>query len=528
MNSVIPWLALPILCLVCISLLPRGTANAAHKLLRTWVPRLLAVQLLLAAWAAVTFLMGSRSGWVDCLWESPNIPALQLSIYYDWASSAMLVLVSFVGFVVSRYSVRYLDGEADQGNYFRWLSLTIGGVSLMVIVGNLLWLCASWVLVSVGLHHLLLHYGERPGARRAAWTKFTFSRIGDICFVLAILLTYSTFGTLEIAELLRQLEFLQPGNPLAPQVQAIAWLLMAVAITKSAQFPFHVWLPDTMETPTPVSALMHAGVVNAGGYLLIRLSPLMTHAPVVLHVLAAIGVVTIIFAAVVMMTQTNIKRSLAFSTVAQMGFMMLQCGLGAFSAAMLHILAHSLYKAHAFLGSGSVVAASVTSRGPKPVARRGPDRWLSLLAAAIVASVSLAIAAWMTGIHIHAEPGGWIAVYVLFLAMMSWTWQVAAHHNWRLLAIAAGITIGLCTLYFGTFLLIDNVSAISAAPLVAASTPTVLLCVIALAFTFLFVLHSMILQNYRPAWLTHFYVHASNNFYVDALYRRLYETISRS
>ena len=138
-------------------------------------------------------------------------------------------------------------------------------------------------------------------------------------------------------------------------LNGVGYLLVACAAFKSAQFPWHSWLPDTMETPTPVSAFMHAGIINAGGFLLIRLAPLLTHAPAALHAIAVVGAVTAGFGGVVMLAQPSVKRALAYSTIAQMGFMLLQCGLGAFGLALLHLVAHSLYKAHAFLRSGSTV-----------------------------------------------------------------------------------------------------------------------------------------------------------------------------
>ena len=163
--------------------------------------------------------------------------------------------------------------------------------------------------------------------------------------------------------------------PTAAWHELIGILFVLGAMTKSAQFPFHSWLPDTMETPTPVSALMHAGVINAGGFLVIRLSPLVSLSPIALDLLALIGALTAMLGAVVMLTQTSIKRSLAYSTIAQMGFMMLQCGLGAFSAALLHIVAHSAYKAHAFLSSGSVLDSAARTRTEFKAVPRPSGAW---------------------------------------------------------------------------------------------------------------------------------------------------------
>ena len=178
-----------------------------------------------------------------------------------------------------------------------------------------------------------------------------------------------------------------------------------------------------METPTPVSALMHAGIVNAGGYLIIRTSPLVSQSPAALGMLAIIGAVTACFAAVIMLTQTSVKRALAYSTIAQMGFMMLQCGLGAFSAAMLHILAHSLYKAHAFLGSGGVIAQRAATSGVRKPLRVQDARWMLLAVAAGITVVSYGLATFCLGIGPTTKPGGFLLGFVICLALASWLWQ---------------------------------------------------------------------------------------------------------
>ncbi len=371
----ITYLTLPVACLWAAGFLPSRWANRHATLMRRLVTGLAGLQCLAALGYAVVFL-GSGSGVQhDHLWgkyggafDAP----LAASLYYDGATSLMFLLVSFVGWIICRYSVRYLDGEATQGRYFRWTAFTIGSVSWMILAGNLLMFFAAWVATSLGLHQLLLHYGQRPAARCAAWTKFAISRLGDLALLGALVLTYTAFRTFDFAELFAAVDGSSGAGALPhPTAHWIGWLLVLGAVTKSAQLPFHSWLPQTMETPTPVSALMHAGIVNAGGYLVIRTSPLISLTPSALICLAAVGAATACFASVVMLTQTSIKRSLAYSTIAQMGFMMLQCGLGAFSAAMLHILAHSLYKAHAFLGSGGVLTHRAAMDGGKLETRDG-------------------------------------------------------------------------------------------------------------------------------------------------------------
>jgi NAD(P)H-quinone oxidoreductase subunit 5 len=356
-------LVVPALVLVAAVLVPPRRANLFGTLFRKLVTLVAAAQSIVAIGMAAAYVTGV-TGNIDATLITIGDGYLAASVYYDGVSSLMLALVSFVGWVICRYSIRYLDGEPAQGQYFRWTGFTIGAVSLLVLSGNLLMFLGCWVMTSLGLHHLLLHYGHRPGAQRAAWTKFTVSRLGEAAVLAAIVLIYGHFGTVEFSELFRAIGSESGEFPAAVQIAGL--LLVVGAVTKSAQFPFHTWMPLTMETPTPVSALMHAGIVNAGGYLIIRTSPIVSIAPWALSILAIFGAATACFAAAVMLTQTSVKKSLAYSTIGQMGFMMLQCGLGAFSAAMLHILAHSLYKAHAFLSSGN--AASRYER----IAIRGP------------------------------------------------------------------------------------------------------------------------------------------------------------
>lgn len=274
------------------------------------------------------------------------------SLRMDGIGALMSLLVSFLGLTVIRFSERYLAGDPDQGRFQSWMCLTLAAVLLLVLSSNLLLVWISWVAMSLFLHRLLLHFPRRTGAIFSARKKFVVSRIADALLLGAVILVHRQYGTWELERLFAAAPENNAGLPV------IGALVVACACLKSAQFPFHSWLPDTMETPTPVSAFMHAGIINAGGFLVIRLSPLLVHAPVALQTLAVIGSVTAAFAAIVMLAQPTVKRALAFSTIAQMGFMMLECGLGAFGLALLHIVAHSIYKAHAFLHAGSTIGNS--------------------------------------------------------------------------------------------------------------------------------------------------------------------------
>ena len=317
-----------------------------------------------------------------------GIDGIGWSVRLDAVSMVMFVLVAFIGWVVVRYAKTYLDGDARQGAFMGWLCLTLAAVLLLVLAGNLCQLVLAWVASSFSLHRLLLFYPERAAARRAARKKFVTARVADVALIGAALLLAAAYGTTDIAAILGAA---RAGNGGGLAVGS-ACLLALAALLKSAQFPTHGWLTEVMDTPTPVSALLHAGVINAGGFLLIRFADVMLLAPGVLDILVVIGGFTALFGGLVMLTQPAVKTSLAWSTVAQMGFMMLECGLALFPLALLHIVAHSLYKAHSFLASGGAVEVVAANRRPGPVAipKAAAVGRAFLLALAIYAVVGLA------------------------------------------------------------------------------------------------------------------------------------------
>lgn len=287
-----------------------------------------------------------------------------ISTRLDVVSATMLILVAFVGWIVVRYSGSYLDGDERQGAFLGWIATTLAVVLLLVQAGNLVHLAAAWIATGLCLHQLILFYGGRVKAARAAHKKFVVARIGDTALIGAVGLLAFGYGTTDIAAILAAArEGLAPAA--APWA---AGLIALAAVLKSAQFPTHGWLTEVMEAPTPVSALLHAGVINAGGFVLIRFADVMLLSPGVLAVLVMIGGFTALFGGLAMLAQPAVKTSLAWSTIAQMGFMIMQCGLALFPLALLHIVAHSLYKAHAFLASGTAVDLVAAIRRPGPIA----------------------------------------------------------------------------------------------------------------------------------------------------------------
>ena len=446
-----------------------------------------------------------------------EIGAFHLGVYFDALSAILFALISFLGVVVARFARNYLAGDAHVGRFFRGFCITTGAALLLVISGNLLLFTLAWMAMSLGLHGLLTLYPERAGAALAARKKFLISRLGDACLIGALVFSYRLFGSWDFETLFARAAELKAAGVLPAEASAIALFLVGGAMLKSAQFPFHSWLPDTMETPTPVSALMHAGIVNAGGFLIIRLSPLVSLAPLALQILAIVGAFTAIFAAIVMTTQTSVKRSLAFSTVAQMGFMMLQCGLGAFSVAVLHIVAHSLYKAHAFLSSGSNVAPakgtlSMPSARPLSAGFVGAAFGCALL---VVTGVGA-----LLGITPEKEPGVLLLGAVLVLALTQFLlglWRGA--FSPLFFGAGLGVVAAMSAAYFALHLafsaMLRGAVPVSGA---AANALEIALCVLVLgAIAGVAAARSARL----PQWGRAFYVHALNGFYLHTYANRL-------
>lgn len=352
----------------------------------------------LAEAGALAALVLTMGGAAQLALEGPETVSLGtgpwlLALKLDVVSAVMAVLVAFVGWIVLRYTRSYLDGEAREGAFSGLILFTLAVVLLLVQAGSLAVLVAAFIALGWSLRRLLLFYSERPEARRAAAKFALVARAGDAVLVLAAVLLWGAFGTADIGAILEA-----AAAPLPPAALWASALLALAALLKSASFPLHGWLTEVMEAPTPVSALLHAGVINAGGFLLIRFADLMQANPGALAALVMVGGFTALFGGLVMLTQPAVKTALAWSTVAQMGFMILQCGLGLWALALLHIVAHSLYKAHAFLASGTAVRAVLAVRKPGPVAVPGIGAVARAFALALVLYAGVALGfAWLAG-----------------------------------------------------------------------------------------------------------------------------------
>ena len=369
--------------------------------------------------------------------------ALHVSVRSDALGGLMMLLVCALGWVIVRYSQPYLDGERGQARYLRSLMLTLAAVTLLVLSNNLLVLAAAWIATSLALHGLLTFFDRRPQALIAAHKKFIASRVADLCLIAAVVLVGRELGTLEID----QAKAAAAALPLMPgALQAAALLFVCSALLKCAQLPVHGWLIQVMEAPTPVSALLHAGVVNLGGFLLIRLGTLVADVPAAQALLVVVGSVTAVVAALVMMTRISIKVSLAWSTCAQMGFMLMQCGLGLHDVALLHLVAHSLYKAHAFLGAGGAVEQNRLRQMTPPLPPLSAAAWLL---AALGGSGLVAAAALAWGDSVVQTPallalGGIVALALTPLLAGP---MARAGMRWMLLTAAAAFAVAF--VYFG-------------------------------------------------------------------------------
>lgn len=276
------------------------------------------------------------------------------SLHLDSLSLLMTLIITGVGFLIHVYSIGYMEHEEDLVRYFAFLNFFVFSMLLLVLAGHLLVLFVGWEGVGVASYFLIGFWYTRPEAAKAATKAFVMNRIGDLGFLLALIMTFIAFGTGDIAQISESVGTAFTVG--APLITIITLLYFVGAVGKSAQLPLYSWLPDAMEGPTPVSALIHAAtMVTAGVYLLVRMHALFLMAPVTLQIVGVIGGVTSLFAAICAFNQTDLKRVLAFSTVSQLGLMFLACGAGAFYSAMFHLTTHAFVKALLFLSAGNVV-----------------------------------------------------------------------------------------------------------------------------------------------------------------------------
>ena len=358
--------------------------------------------------------------------------AVDVDLYVDQLTVLLLLLVTAGSFVVHVYSVRYMIGDPKYSRFFALMSLFTFAMVMLVMSNNLLVTYMCWEIMGICSYLLISHWAHRESACRAATKAFLVNAVADVGLGFGVILTLATYGTLDIQEILAAaagaggsginllawtgFEWMVESNTL------ITLCLLVGALGKSAQFPLHVWLPFAMEAPTPISALIHAAtMVNAGPFLLVRLSPLVMLAPSAMTVIAIVGAVTALFGGLVALTQSDIKRLLAYSTISQIGFMIFACGVGAFVVAIFHLLAHGFLKGFLFLSTGDALWSATAhghaedeegSGSAKPVA---PSLLFGTLLLACIPPLVLFSGTYERMWSAHHLPSAQIAFWVIAL-----------------------------------------------------------------------------------------------------------------
>jgi NADH-quinone oxidoreductase subunit L len=426
------WLVLSLLGLPLLGFALTGLVGR-RLYTRAWI---IAVPIIVVTWLIAMlvvyqalFLGAYDEGMRFTLYEW--IPAGDFTVSFNFLvdnlTAVMLIVVTTIGMLVHVYSIGYMAHEPGRWRFFAYLNLFMFSMLLLVLADNFLLLFAAWELVGLSSYLLIGYWYDRRTAALAAKKAFIVNRVGDFGFALGIMAIWTTVGTLNFGVsptgepgVFELLPAALQGGLIEPwMMNGIALLLFMGAMGKSAQFPLHVWLPDAMEGPTPVSALIHAAtMVNAGVYFVARSSPLFANAPEAMVVVAAIGIFTAILAASIAFTQRDIKRVLAYSTLSQLGYMFAALGVGAFTAAIFHLMTHGFFKGLLFLGSGSVIHAVQGEQDMNRMgglARKIPITHATMLIGSIAIAGIPPLAGFWSKDEILAES---------FLLGFQWVWAV--------------------------------------------------------------------------------------------------------
>ena len=355
---------LPLGAFLILGLAGRRIRDRAHLVA---VPAVL-VSLVLSVGAFLEVVSGSVISLPLYTWLTSGNLDIHIGLHIDRLTAVMLLLVTGVSSLVHVYTIGYMHGETGYARFFSYIALFTFSMLMLVLADNLLQLFVFWEAVGLCSYLLIGHWYERASACAAATKAFLVNRVGDFGFMLGLLLIWYHFGSLNYLDIFPTLHeatdvtmnlFGPFGGTWEVSVfTLIGLLLFTGAVGKSAQVPLHVWLPDAMEGPTPISALIHAAtMVTAGVFMVARLAPIYNLSPTAMSVVAITGAATMVLGASIALTQTDIKRVVAYSTVSQLGYMIMACGLGAYASGMYHLLTHGAFKALLFLGCGSVIIA---------------------------------------------------------------------------------------------------------------------------------------------------------------------------
>jgi NADH-quinone oxidoreductase subunit L len=344
---------------------------------------------LIAFVLALVLLIEVSSGGPRTLQLSPwSGGILQFALYLDRLAAVMLVHIAAISILIHLFSIRYMQQESGYARFHSLLAFTTFVLFGMVSSANLLMLLIFWQLLS-WLLPLLSHNYQHPPTVRGAFRTFIMQRFGDAAFLAAVVLAYGWYGTLDLQQLFARAAEVKATLSIWPgpdmnAATAVTLLIFIGAMAKSVQFPLHTWLPDALYAPTPVTAFLHAGIINAGGFLLARLAPLYGLSPATLHLVFVIGLLTALLGSSMMLVQSDIKKTLGYSTIGQMGFMIMECGVGAYGLAIFHLIAHGLFKGSIFLNCGYVIHAA--RKEPRVPPKHEP-----------VESAQFSALTWMTG-----------------------------------------------------------------------------------------------------------------------------------
>ncbi len=488
---------------------------------------------------------------------------LSIGLSVDRLAAVMMVLIAGIGTIIHLYSIRFMGDEKGARRFHTLLSLTIAVLLFMVSASSLISLFLCWQLLSALLALLAYNHFHLPTAR-GAFRTFVMLRAGDVFFLSGLLVAYHFYRTAEFSLLFRRalsdpqtLVLSWAGGHLALSANTLmALLIFAGAMSKSAQFPLHIWLPDSLYAPTPVHALLHAGIINAGGFLLNRLAPLYGDTPATLHTVFAVGLLTAILGACMMLTQNDIKKTLGYSTIGQMGYMIMECGLGAFSLAVFHLIAHGLFKATIFLNCGNVIhKARKDPRVPEraEAGERGdfsPLAWTTGFLTTLLLPLFLLLAVHGVLSIPSADSRG--AIIFLFFSWITSAqailtlYRLRALGSWKVAAIML-LTLGLVTATylvavarFTTFLYPDATVVASYFRAGALPDPLFSLVILAASLSILLYWISALGRSHgSPLWMnkrlmerftrlqSHLYLFFLNRLYLDQLLHRSEEILRR-
>ena len=484
--------------------------------------------------------------------------AFPIGFYIDRLSAVMMVLITGVTMLIYRYSMGYMYQDRGYRRYLGMLGITTAVLLCMVSSANLVMLFVFWQILS-WLLFLLAHNHGHAATLSGAANTFTMLRLSDAAFLAGIVLAYSLYGTFEFQTLFARAADTPVTLSLWPDlgwemngVTAVTLLIFVGAMGKSAQFPIHTWLPRSLYAPTPIHALLHAGIINAGGFLLNRLAPLYGLSPTTLHVVFVIGMLTAILGATMMLTQNDIKKTLGFSTIGQMGYMIMECGLGAFSLAVFHLIAHGLFKGTVFLNCGNVIHKARQEPSFPQTDREAEERSFSnltwstgFLTTLLLPLVILLVTHGVLRIPLIDSQGTVIFLFFIWVtssqAILSLT-RIRAVASWK---VSAAMLVTLIIVVFTYLFAVESFThflypnpEVVASYFKAAALPGRLFDSLVVGTTLLTILSWVYLYAHAhgrtvkiPGWidvlLVRLYVLFMNRLYLDQLYLKLGQIVAR-